>query len=138
MTSGIFFEQYKLMVQSAENVSSRRDSTNRFFLSANTFLVLLGGFFTFFQITLGMYIIAIIGMWICFFWAISILSFKKLNSAKYKIIHKMEEKLPVKLYKDEWMLLQKMGYKELTWTEKFIPCSLFCLYFFGGLYALFI
>lgn len=47
------------------------------------------------------------GIAICVMWALTINSYKKLNSAKFAIIHKMEERLPVALYADEWVALGK-------------------------------
>ena len=42
----IFFEQYKLYVGTAEKVSEKRQTANNYFLSLNSFLLVLSGYLT--------------------------------------------------------------------------------------------
>jgi len=51
-------------------------------------------------------------------------SFRDLNTAKFKIIHELEERLPAALYAYEWQLLEEgrgKAYWPTTHVEKWMP-----------------
>jgi hypothetical protein len=115
----------------ADHVSARRASSNTFFLTTNTVVLSALGFFgkVFAQqgsIGLIASVIVLIGAVIfCVSWALILSSYDQLNSAKFKVIHELEERLPAALYQYEW---EKLGegkdpqkYRPLTRVEKFIP-----------------
>lgn len=54
------------------------------------------------------------GIAICILWIRAVRSYKSLNSAKFKIIIKMEKRLPVAAFHDEWELLKDAGGKRHT------------------------
>jgi glucose-6-phosphate isomerase len=68
-------------------------------------------------------------------WAILIKSYRDLNAAKFHVITRMEEQLPVKVYGDEWKKLKEDSktlrgrYAEFTAIEWIIPLILAGLYF---------
>lgn len=130
----IFFEQYKLYVQSALEISQRRNSANTYFLTINTFLfTALGGASVagLEVLQLGwVFFISMAGIVLCYYWFRLIQSYKGLNKGKFKIIHQMEERLPVKLFKDEWDILgeDSTKYHLVTDVEMKIPWVFSALY----------
>lgn len=128
---GHLLEQYKLYVEMADRISSRRATTNTFFLSLNTLLITavgilsrLGSSFVSFNI-LWVVIASIAGILFCWAWHVIIRSYCQLNWGKYKIINMIEKRLPVAMYEAEWSCLKPKGearkYKELTTVELWIP-----------------
>jgi len=127
----IFFEQYKLFAESAEKVSDRRQSTNNYFLTLNSALLAFTGYLTSISFRIWHIVLALAGIFICILWILNIKSFRTLNSAKFKLLHKMEEQLPVKLFTDEWEYLDKgnkEGYMRFSKIEQGIPIVFLILY----------
>ena len=128
----IILEQYKLHVETAEKVSDRRQSSNNFYLTLNSVLLAFTGFLTSLNFEYWHLIIAISGIFISLLWFISITSFRKLNSGKFHMIHIIEEKLPIKLFKDEWNYLRKgksiSKYIKLSLVEQGVPFIFIILY----------
>lgn len=124
-------EQYKLYVEKADEVSSRRSTANTFFLSVNTLLVtaigVLSGLGSAFEIlnTWWVLVSSFAGLLFCWAWLSIINSYRQLNTGKFKIIHMIEAKLPLAMYKTEWSYLKpKTGesrYKQLTVVEPLVP-----------------
>lgn len=116
------FEQYKLYVEMADNVSERRDKTNRFYLGLITAMVT---FSSVFSITVDyivlIVIILICSILICWNWYQNILSYKRLNSGKFAVINPIENELAVKGFTMELEFVKNGGYKDLTNIEKNIP-----------------
>lgn len=138
-------EQYKLYVEMADRISSRRQSANSFFLSVNTAIIALISY-----INLGYknssnfyWLVSLAGMALCFTWYRLVRSYKDLNTAKFKVIHEMEAKLPVAPYDLEW---EKVGkgkdsklYLPFTHIEICIPWVFFVIHTFvllNGLHVL--
>ena len=127
----IFFEQYKLFAESAEKVSDRRQSTNNYFLTLNSALLAFTGYLTSISFRIWHIVLALAGISICILWILNIKSFRTLNSAKFKLLHKMEEQLPAKLFTDEWEYLDKgnkEGYMRFSKIEQGIPIVFLILY----------
>jgi hypothetical protein len=128
----IILEQYKLYVDTAEKVSDRRQSSNSFYLTLNSVLLTFTGFLTSLYLEFWHIIIAVAGVCISLLWFLSITSFRNLNSGKFKIIHCLEEKLPIKLFKDEWACLEKgrntKKYIKLSLVEQGVPFIFITLY----------
>ena len=121
------FEQYKIYLEMADRISSRRQSANTFFVSINTILVTLAGYAkaatsadTFFYI-----VTSLAGVLICYIWYRLVLSYKNLNSAKFKVVHAIESDLPYKLFDAEWDAVgrgkNKKLYHPFTELEMRIP-----------------
>ena len=94
-------EMYKLYVQSADNISSRRQSANSFFLSINTAIIGAVGYLNSEAGSYG-WAVGLAGILLCVAWFRSVRAYKGLNSGKFKVIHALEAKLPVSLYDAEW------------------------------------
>lgn len=137
-------EQYKLYVEMADKISERRQSANSFFLTINTVIVSLTTYFTLGGIlsdSILLYIpISLAGLLICYTWYRLIRSYKDLNTAKFKVIHEIEQKLPCAPYGLEW---EKVGrgknpklYLPFTHIEIYIPWVFFTLHIFVLIFIL--
>ncbi len=118
-------EQYKLYVQSAENVSARRVSSNRYILTVNAALVASYGFQSANSgLTIWTIPVAVAGIIISLLmWSI-IKSHRDLNAVKFKVIHQFEQYLPATPYDYEWQLAQEgrgKVYRSVSQIELWIP-----------------
>ena len=139
-------EQYKIFVQSSEDLVKRKQSVNSFYVTLNSVLlsaiisvlcavndlpVLFGVVKVSFLISV---FAAIIGFVICFSWLSLLSSYADLNSSKMKIISGIERDLAVNLYETEWeVMTQKVGkrkYRSFSKKEKTVAIL------FGVLYTL--
>lgn len=123
-------EQYKLFVQTAESVSTRRINANQFYLSLLTALLgvvafSLGKDSTITQVELFVLLpVGLLGLSLCGVWYAHLESFRQLNSAKFKVIHELEEQLPYACFEKEWEHAkadEDGGFLRFTKVEKFIP-----------------
>lgn len=130
-----YLEIYKMYVESANKISDRRQAANSFFLSIDTAIVGLVGYVqsdsskkTFLLFYL---LISIAGMLISYTWYCVILSYKQMNSGKFKVIHSIEEKLPLSPYDAEWEMLgggkNPEEYLPFTHIEIIVPWVFFGL-----------
>jgi hypothetical protein len=130
-----FLDQYKLYVQTADNISARRSQTNQFYVSLLSALLgiitiasavvrnqdqSLGG------LQKAAYLaISVLGLFVCLIWFANIRSYRQLNSGKFKVIHEMEQSLPYRCFDREWEILgsgkQAKVYVPLTHVEQYIP-----------------
>ena len=131
-------EIYKVFVEMADKVSARRQTANSFFLSVNTALVAAIGYVGF---GLGKSeshtfngFVALAGMILCFLWFALILSYKNLNSAKFKVIHEIEQCLPLAPYDAEWETAARgekpLIYWPFTHIEMLVPWVFFLIHVF--------
>ena len=102
-------EQYKVYVQSAENVSARRVASSRYLLALNAALVALYGVQSagFGQSYWTLLLVPLIGLPVSLLWYRIIKSHAGLNRVKFDVIHKLEEHLPAAIYKYEWQLAEE-------------------------------
>ncbi len=119
-------EQYKLFVDSSEKISMKRMSNNNYYLTVNSALFTIAGYFSYVQKDMLALPLSIISIFICLCWISNIASYKKLNSAKFKVIHEIEEHLPAALFKKEDEHLN--GYYTLASLKKFIPVFFILVY----------
>lgn len=118
------FEQYKLYVELADRISQRRTNANSFFITANAALLTVASWF---KDDFGryMYLISAVGILIALFWFFCIRSYGQLNTAKFKVIHKIEEQLPLALFEYEWEALGRgksfTTYWPLSHIERIVP-----------------
>ncbi|MEU0936754.1 hypothetical protein [Embleya sp. NPDC005971] len=135
---GAILEQYKLCVEMADRVSSRRNLTNTFFLALNTTVV--AGLVTgdketwrgssVWVPTAGLMIL----LTQCLTWFVIMRSYRQLNGVKYAVIGALERRLPAFAYSDaEWGALGEgrewRRYLPLTRVEQWVPLM------FGAAYA---
>ena len=130
-------DQYKLYVGSAEKISDRRQSANNYFIAINTAIITILGMSLKIDFLENLFwiraLLPIIGIIICIIFGFLIRSYKQLNSGKFKVIHKIEEKLPLALYDYEWEALgegkNKKLYFPFTHIEIYIPWVFGFIYF---------
>jgi hypothetical protein len=140
----IYFEQYKLYIDGIEKISDRRGSANRYFITLNSSIFVLAGLII--QYTNENQKIFLVGLCglalavsVIFFLLIN--AYKQLNTGKFAVIHKIEGKLPLQLYTDEWEILGKGKNKKLYFPfshiERLIPFLFFLCYLGAIIYLLF-
>ena len=133
-------EQYKLYVEMADRISERRMSTNRFYMTLLSGLLIMISFvvnkdninaladqqFIIYLAT------GILGVLVCIIWYVNIRSYRQLNTAKFQVIHEMEERLSYSPYKIEWEILGKAHdykkYFQLSRIEAYVPLILLLPY----------
>ncbi|OBF63120.1 hypothetical protein A5753_13510 [Mycobacterium sp. 852002-51971_SCH5477799-a] len=132
-------EQYKLYVEMADRISARRGLTNSFFLTLNTGVV--GLIATMFKGPTGVEawwfaipLVAILGQ--CYAWFYLVRSYQLLNTAKYRVVGALEERLPASpFWRAEWWALgegkDRSRYWPLSHIEQLIPV-LFALTYIAG------
>jgi len=140
-------EQYKLYVETSQRVSEKRQNSNNYLLTLNSSLVTLS------VVLLSTYgnhkwnaLIPGTGLIVCFIWWSLVDSYKDLNTAKFDVIHELEDQLPVALFRHEWFVCGRNRKKKdkpvedryvpLTHLERWIPVAFAALYLVLGVYAL--
>jgi hypothetical protein len=138
-------EQYKLYVEMADRVSSRRVQMASFYTSILSALLALLSITSNKELFQGpqsfvLLTVAILGLSLCLAWAANINSYKQLNSLKFKVIHEMETYLPFPCYDKEWEILKedknRRRYLRLTAIEQYIPMILAVPYLCLFVYSL--
>jgi len=122
-------DQYKMFQKTSEDLISRRQSVNSFYISVNSALVgLLGVIMGLVEAPVKFYVVffmCIVGLILDISWANILEAYGTLNSAKMKVINLIEEQLPVALYDVEWRImsdkLNNKKYVSFTDSEKRIP-----------------
>ena len=133
------FEQYKLYVEMADQVSNRRNLTNTFFLTLHTLLLGTIGF----SIEKGP---ELVDRWLvlfplaavillCLAWWMIVRSYRQLNTGKYLIVGEFEKRSPASPYwSAEWKALGEgkdiKKYLPITHVENWIPIIFAVLYCF--------
>ena len=72
-------------------------------------------------------VIPVARLLVCLVWYSLVKSYKDLNTAKFQVIHELEEHLPVALFRYEWHVCDHgkgRKYRPLTHSERFIPLLL--------------
>ena len=128
-------EQYKLFVETSQHTSDKRQNANNYLLTLNSSLVTL---FVALLSAFGHHrwnaLIPATGLIVCFIWWSLVDSYKDLNTAKFAVIHELENQLPVALFRHEWFVCGNNRMKEdkpvedryvpLTHLERWIPVRL--------------
>lgn len=137
-----YFDLFQLMVESADGISARRGTANAFFLTINTALIALLG-----SQTLRWYV-PVAGVVFAVAWWKLLQSYRQLNAAKFSVINGMEERLPRRVFAEEYEHYTNVAaspvsesetrlrgvrrwarrYRELGEVERFVPAA------FAGLY----
>jgi hypothetical protein len=125
-------EQYKLFVDSSLRVSEKRISTGNYLLTVSSSLMTVFGIATTLQVGgRWLSIIPIAGLLVSLTWFSLIRAYKDLNTAKFKVIHELEDYLPVALFRYEWHscdLGKGKTYKPITHLERWIPLIFAAVY----------
>ena len=115
-------EQYKVFVDSADKNSDRRQSANNYFIAINTALITILGFS--FQISTSetksvvWFFLGVAGVIASILFWFLINAYKQLGTGKFAVIHEIEKRLPLAMFKYEWTVLG--GGKKVT---KYFPFS---------------
>lgn len=141
-------EIYKLYVEMADRISERREKANSFFLAVNTTLIAVLGLSIPSESDMILaerspslaVVAAIAGSTLCVLWWRIIASHRQLNSAKFKVVHAIEGRLPIKPYETEWRAVKRGHESELylpiTHVERFVPWVFIALHWAVVLLAL--
>lgn len=131
-----YIEQYKIYSESIEKISDRRQSANKFFLTINTVLISIIGLsfqndflkdILFFKL-----FITFAGILFCIIFWFLIRAYKQLNTGKFQVLHKIESKLPLAIYKYEWEVLEEGKNKKVYYP--FSHIELLISWLFGFIY----
>ncbi|MBT9548987.1 MAG: hypothetical protein IV090_26580 [Candidatus Sericytochromatia bacterium] len=141
---GRIIEIYKHFVDISDKWSNRRHHINLLYTSVHSSSM----FFFFYtykdKANLTLFdifmipLMCIIGICLCIQWHRSLAFFKRLNTAKFKVVHKMESYLPIQCYKEEWDFLKLETKKHVDLTQinqgvallLALPYLCFLIYFF--------
>lgn len=136
-TDPLLIDLYKMAVEMADRISSRRATSNAFYITVQTALVAVLGIAT---PTIrqapwwAVLIVAVAGLSVSGSWWLQLRSYRDLNRAKFIVINSMESSLPRRIYSDEWEILKTQPwhrrYTELGITERIIPFVFGALYIF--------
>ena len=130
-------EQYKIYLQTSEDLVERRQSVNNFYSTANTALVTIFGSVLALSPNRDMSLFvglcfAVLGVVLCLSWMRIIKSYGNLNASKMKVISIIEKQLPASLYDAEWSVmsdrLNKQRYVSFTDSEKRVPVVFIAIY----------
>jgi hypothetical protein len=139
-SANVLLDQYKLYVEMADRISSRRQTTNSFFLALNSAIISIGGYTAVKEgpaVPLGLIVLtAVAGVMISALWLRLILSYRDLNSAKFEVIHAIEKLLPVSPYDAEWQAVErgKSGWLYLPFShiELWVPVGFAAIHLLGA------
>lgn len=98
-------EQYKLYIEMADRISSRRATANSYFLSVNSAILAFVGYVTSKDGVDYLWLLAIAGIALSYFWNALIRSYRNLNTAKWLVVHEIEQRLPIRPYDAEWIAM---------------------------------
>lgn len=160
-------EIYKTAVEMADRTSARRAGTNSFFLTLNTALAAVVGVVSSARRPLphgpgptldafGLFVTAFAGVVLALVWWALLRYYRRLNRAKFDVINKLEERLPVQPYTDEWRILhpteplsgerkttspwkrvrRRTHHREATVVEQVIPFVFMAIYLALGIRVL--
>lgn len=137
----MFFQEYKLIVETSENLVKRRQVVNTFFLTLHLALlsyfgVIMKNVQSPFTLTISylllFFVLFIIGAISSWPWEKMIHSYGQLNTGKFAVINIMEEFLPAMIFQTEWLALgkgrDKKRYSSFTQIEQDIPKWLLRIY----------
>jgi hypothetical protein len=137
--------QYKLYVETAESVTSRRIDASKFYVTLLTALLAVIPFALSRDIPASVtrfvfLAIGASGIALCTTWMFSIHSYRQLNKLKFKVIDEMEERLPFACFRREWELLkqypEEYKYRRIGVVELAVPIILLVIYTGEFVYAL--
>ena len=133
------FDLYQLYVETTETVCERRAVMNKWMLAVNGAITSLYGFLSSEKASvpapdqIGWLIaIPISGAIMCLAWAAMLSSYRKINTAKFEVIHELEASLPAAPFLREKQIYEALDRRPLSQVEKSVP------YVFMALYLVFV
>lgn len=128
-------EQYKKYLDMSDKISDRRSTANSFFLTVNTGLISAFGIVNltgqkppnFLFITAGFGAILL-----SYSWYRLIRAYRDLSTAKFKVVHEIENHLPIRPFDAEWEAVGRGEDRRLYWpfthVERFVPWIFILVY----------
>ncbi len=129
---------YELAVEMADRVSTRRGTSNQFYLALQTLLLGVPAAFASFKQTIAhplpLAAVLILGAVISLLWWLQLRAYRDLNREKFAVIQQIERQhLEVQPYVDEWRPYADGGkrrwrerYRELGQLERAVPLVFLC------------
>ena len=113
----LIFQEYKLYAEQKENFIDRNFRTNRFYMIsfvAIIFAMIFTGNIVFMSRISATLVFSLIGISICALWWMNVDSYNTLIKIKFaNVIEKIEEKLPVKPFTDEYKGIEEFRNKKV-------------------------
>ena len=130
-------KQYELYLNGIEQTSNRRGKALGSLVALNSAYFTCGGIILQFTeganriiLLCGLCLLGVLTSIIFFF---LLRSYRQLNSAKFQVLHKIEEQLPLQPYTEEWSIVgngnNRSRYWPLSHLEKWIPIVFGLVYF---------
>lgn len=124
-------DQYKLYVEMTDRLGARRGTANAYFLSVNSALLALAGIVAPGGLDGGwLWLPAAAGLLLSYFWRRLIVSYQGISTAKFAVIHQIEQRLPIRPWEAEWRWMGEgrdpSRYRPLSVIERGVP-ALFML-----------
>lgn len=118
-------DQYKLYVEMADRISTRRAAANQYFLSVNSAILAFVGYLSSKDSVEYLWMLALGGIALSVLWEALITSYRNLNTAKFAVIHKIEKRLPISPYEAEWEAMERGKnpklYRPISHIEQGVP-----------------
>src|ERR1035437_4646954 len=118
-------DQYKIYVEMADRISSRRATANSYFLSVNSAILAFVGYLSSKDTGEYLWLLAIAGIALSILWEALITSYRNLNTAKFLVIHEIEKRLPISPYDAEWNAMGRgknpQLYRPISHIEQGVP-----------------
>ena len=113
----LIFQEYKLYAEQKENFIDRNFRTNRFYMIsfvAIIFAMIFTGNVIFMEKLTATLLFSIIGISVCVLWWMNVDAYNTLIKIKYaSVIEKIEEKLPIKPFTDEYKGIEEFRNKKV-------------------------
>ena len=136
---------YKFAVDMADRISARRATSNSFFLAVNAALAAFVGIIDKSGTAskgasdnpdhFGATAISFVGIVFSATWWLLLRSYRDLSRAKWDVITRLEDRLDIRLYQDEWKILKaeepttwRRRYRELGLVERVVPLLFLVVY----------
>jgi hypothetical protein len=108
---GRLLEQYKMAAEMADRISARRGAANGFYFTVTSALLATSE-------SLSLAAASGAGIALSAAWWMQLRSYRNLNAAKYVVINKLEERLPAKVFTDEWEILKRKSVERTVLRSK--------------------
>ena len=113
----LIFEEYKLYAEQKENFIDRNFQTNKFYMIsfvAIIFAMIFTNNVVFMEKISAIMLFSLLGVSLCVLWWMNVDSYNTLIKIKYSnVIEKLEEKLPIKPFTDEYKGIEEFRNKKI-------------------------
>ncbi|MCQ2738887.1 MAG: hypothetical protein MJ237_01525 [bacterium] len=113
----LILSEYRLYVEQKDNFTDRNFATNRFYMFAFLaviFSLIFTGNIVFMEHVSATLLFSIIGIFVCVLWWVNVDAYNMLIKIKFSsVIEKIEEKLPVKPFSDEYQGIEEFRKKKV-------------------------